>query len=129
MPKRYLATRIERGRGGHHVHQPPRRMAVRVLELQPSVVAPGLVGSVAALADDALAPDFTGPVSFSTGQDIRGRFRVTPGNRLSEQMMRARFAELGAAALIGSPADLGKLVDDDTEKWAGIVRAANIRPE
>jgi tripartite-type tricarboxylate transporter receptor subunit TctC len=37
--------------------------------------------------------------------------------------------ELGGAALPGSPADFGKLIADETEKWGKVVRAANIKPE
>jgi hypothetical protein len=36
---------------------------------------------------------------------------------------------LGATVLQGSPADFGKLIADETEKWANVVRAANIKPE
>jgi hypothetical protein len=31
--------------------------------------------------------------------------------------------------LAGSPADFGKLIADDTEKWAKVIRAANIKPQ
>jgi hypothetical protein len=31
--------------------------------------------------------------------------------------------------LPGSPGDFGKLIADETEKWAKVIRAANIRPE
>ena len=43
--------------------------------------------------------------------------------------MKARLADLGGTALAGSPADFGKLIADETEKWAKVVRAANIKPE
>jgi tripartite-type tricarboxylate transporter receptor subunit TctC len=39
-----------------------------------------------------------------------------------------RLAEFGNTVLSGSPADFGKHLMDDSEKWAGIIRAANIRP-
>jgi hypothetical protein len=29
----------------------------------------------------------------------------------------------------GTPADFGKLIAEDTEKWAKVIRAANIKPE
>jgi len=29
----------------------------------------------------------------------------------------------------GSPADFGKLIADETEKWGKVIRAANIKPE
>ena len=43
--------------------------------------------------------------------------------------MKARLADLGGTALAGSPADFGKLIADETEKWAKVIRAANIKPE
>jgi hypothetical protein len=39
------------------------------------------------------------------------------------------MAESGGNALAGSPADFGKLIADETEKWAKVIRAANIKPE
>jgi hypothetical protein len=30
---------------------------------------------------------------------------------------------------VGSPADFGKLISDETEKWGKVVRAANIKPD
>jgi tripartite-type tricarboxylate transporter receptor subunit TctC len=42
---------------------------------------------------------------------------------------RARFNDLGGAMLPGSPADFGKLVAEDTEKWGRVMKFANIKPE
>ena len=36
---------------------------------------------------------------------------------------------LGGTVLAGSPADFGKLIADETEKWGKVIRAANIKPE
>ena len=41
--------------------------------------------------------------------------------------MNARFADIGGIVLTGSPADFGKLIRDETEKWAKVIRAANIK--
>jgi len=41
----------------------------------------------------------------------------------------ASRANLGGMILPGSPADFGKLVADETEKWAKVIRAANIKPD
>jgi tripartite-type tricarboxylate transporter receptor subunit TctC len=41
--------------------------------------------------------------------------------------MRARLADMGGTALPGLPADFGKLIAAETEKWAKVIRAANIR--
>jgi tripartite-type tricarboxylate transporter receptor subunit TctC len=48
---------------------------------------------------------------------------------LADPKMKARFADEGAAVLPGSPADFGKLIADETEKWGRVVRAANIKAE
>ena len=47
---------------------------------------------------------------------------------LVDPKLKARLADLGGAAIRGSPADLGKLIAEETEKW-GKVRAAHIKPE
>ena len=47
---------------------------------------------------------------------------------LADPKIKARLAELGGTVLAGSPADFGKLIADETEKWAKVIRAANIKP-
>jgi tripartite-type tricarboxylate transporter receptor subunit TctC len=47
---------------------------------------------------------------------------------LASPTLKARLAKLGGRALGGSPADFGKLIADETEKWGKVIRAANIRP-
>ena len=48
---------------------------------------------------------------------------------LVDPKIKARLAELGGTTLPGSPADFGKLIADDTEKWGKVIRALNIKPE
>jgi len=48
---------------------------------------------------------------------------------LADPKMKARLADLGGTVIAGSPADFGKLIAEETEKWAKVIRAANIRPE
>jgi hypothetical protein len=43
--------------------------------------------------------------------------------------MKARLVDLGGTVLALSPADFGKLIADDTEKWGKVIRAANIKAE
>jgi hypothetical protein len=43
--------------------------------------------------------------------------------------MKARIADLGATVLPGSPADFGKLIADETEKWGKVIKAAGIKAE
>ena len=48
---------------------------------------------------------------------------------LADRKMRARFADFGATVLPGSSADFGRLITEDTEKWAKVIKFADIKPE
>ena len=48
---------------------------------------------------------------------------------LADPKIKARLADLDGTVLAGSPADFGKLIADETEKWGKVIRAANIKPE
>ena len=48
---------------------------------------------------------------------------------LADPKMKAQLADLGGTVLAGSPAEFGKLIADDTAKWAKVIRAANIKAE
>ena len=48
---------------------------------------------------------------------------------LADPKMKARFADLGGIEIAGSPGDFEKLVAEETEKWAKVVRAANLKAE
>ena len=48
---------------------------------------------------------------------------------LADPKLKARFAELGSPVLPGSPTDFGKLIIQDTEKWAKVVKFAGIKAD
>jgi tripartite-type tricarboxylate transporter receptor subunit TctC len=48
---------------------------------------------------------------------------------LADPMIEARLADIGCMLLKGSPADFGKLIADETDKWGKIIREAHIRAE
>jgi tripartite-type tricarboxylate transporter receptor subunit TctC len=48
---------------------------------------------------------------------------------VADPKIKARLLDLGGTELSGSPADFGKLIADETEKWGKVIRAANIKPE
>ena len=48
---------------------------------------------------------------------------------LADAKFKARLADLDGTVLGGSPADFGKLLAEETEKWGKVIRAANIRPQ
>ena len=48
---------------------------------------------------------------------------------LADPKLKARLADLGGTVLPGSPADFGKHIAEETEKWGKVIRAANIKVE
>jgi tripartite-type tricarboxylate transporter receptor subunit TctC len=49
--------------------------------------------------------------------------------RFADPKMKAQLAELGAEVLSGSPADFGKLIAQDTEKWGKVIKFAGIKAD
>ena len=48
---------------------------------------------------------------------------------LADARIRARLADLGGTIMAGSPADFGQHIVSETEKWAKVIRTANINAE
>jgi tripartite-type tricarboxylate transporter receptor subunit TctC len=48
---------------------------------------------------------------------------------LTDTKMKARFAAIGGVPLVDSPADFGKLIVQETEKWAKVVKATGMKPQ
>jgi|SRR5215467_15410804 len=48
---------------------------------------------------------------------------------LADPRMKARISDMGAAPFVSSPADFGKLIADETQKWAKVVKFAGLKPE
>jgi tripartite-type tricarboxylate transporter receptor subunit TctC len=64
-----------------------------------------------------------------TPREIIDKLNKTINDILADPTAKARFTELGASLLPGSPADFGKLVADETEKWGKVIRFAGIKAE
>ena len=64
-----------------------------------------------------------------TPTEIVDRLNKEINDALADPKIKARLADLGGTVLPGSPADFGKLIADETEKWGKVIRAANIKPE
>jgi tripartite-type tricarboxylate transporter receptor subunit TctC len=48
---------------------------------------------------------------------------------LADPIMKKRLTDLGAAVFAGSPADFGKFIADEIEKWRKVIKSAGIKPE
>jgi tripartite-type tricarboxylate transporter receptor subunit TctC len=64
-----------------------------------------------------------------TNTEIVDKLNKEINTILADPKTKARFAELSASVLVGSPADFGKHVADETEKWAKVVRFAGAKPD
>jgi tripartite-type tricarboxylate transporter receptor subunit TctC len=62
-----------------------------------------------------------------TPSEIIGKLNIEINAALGDPRMKARFADIGGMVLPGLPADFGKLIRDETEKWANVIRAAKIK--
>ena len=101
--------------------------------------------AVTATTRSDVLPDIPTVVEFVPGYEASAWFgigapKATPAEiveKLNKEInagvadpkMKARLADVGATALSGSSADFGKFVGDETEKWAKVIKFANIKPE
>ena len=90
-------------------------------------------------------PDVTSVGEFVPGYEASGWFGVgapkaTPAEiveklnkevnaALHDPKMKARLADLGGEPLTGSPAELAKMIADETEKWGKVIKFAGIKPQ
>jgi tripartite-type tricarboxylate transporter receptor subunit TctC len=63
----------------------------------------------------------------ATPPEIIERLNKEINAALADPKIRARLADLGGTLLVGSPTDFGKLIAEETEKWAKVVKFAGIR--
>jgi tripartite-type tricarboxylate transporter receptor subunit TctC len=64
-----------------------------------------------------------------TPPEIVERLNVEINAGLADPKLRARLTDLGCTPVPGSPVEFGKLIADETEKWAKVIKFANIKPE
>jgi tripartite-type tricarboxylate transporter receptor subunit TctC len=65
----------------------------------------------------------------STPREIVDKLNKEIDAGLADPVFAARLVDLGATAFRASPANLDELVVEQTEKWARVIRTANIKPE
>jgi tripartite-type tricarboxylate transporter receptor subunit TctC len=65
----------------------------------------------------------------NTPAEIVDRLNKEINAALADPKIKARLADLGGTPLVGSPADFGKLIAEETEKWGKVIRAANIKAD
>ena len=65
----------------------------------------------------------------NTPVEIVDRLNKEINAGLADTKMKQRLADLGGVPLPGSPAEFGRLVIEETEKWSKVIRFAGIKPE
>jgi tripartite-type tricarboxylate transporter receptor subunit TctC len=65
----------------------------------------------------------------NTPAEIVGKLNREINAAIADPAMKARFAAIGGEPLPGSPAEFGRLIAEETEKWGKVVRAAGLKPE
>jgi tripartite-type tricarboxylate transporter receptor subunit TctC len=65
----------------------------------------------------------------ATPAEIVGKLNKEINAGLADPKMKAHLADLGGVALPGSPAEFGKLIADETENWAKVIKFAGIKPQ
>ena len=65
----------------------------------------------------------------STPADIVEKLNKEINAGLADPRLKARLADLGGTVLAGSPADFGKFIAEETEKWGKVIKSAGIKPE
>jgi tripartite-type tricarboxylate transporter receptor subunit TctC len=102
------------------------------------------LGVTSAMRSEAL-PDLPAIGEFVPGYEISNWYGVgapkgTPADvidkinkeinaGLADPKLRARLADLGDTPLALSPAEFGRLIADETEKWGNVIRALNIKAD
>ena len=64
-----------------------------------------------------------------TPVEIVEKLNAATNAGLADAAIKAKLAALGGIELPGSPAEFGKLIADQTERWGDVIRAAQIKPE
>ena len=64
-----------------------------------------------------------------TPPEIVDKLNATVNAGLADPKLKARLADLGGTPLLGTAADFGKLIAEETEKWAKVVKFSGARPD
>jgi tripartite-type tricarboxylate transporter receptor subunit TctC len=117
-----LPSSIEHIRAG-------RLRALAVTTAMPSEALPG-IPTVGDFVPGYEASAFFGIAApRTTPPEIVRRLNGAINAILADPQARARLAELGGTTLAGSPTDFGKLIAEETEKWAKVVKFSGARPD
>jgi len=64
----------------------------------------------------------------NTSAEIIDRLNSEINAALADPTMKGRLADLGGVPIPMTPAEFGKFISNETDKWGRVIRAANIKP-
>jgi len=64
-----------------------------------------------------------------TSTEIVDKLNAAVNAGLADPKLKARLVDLGGSMLAGTPADFGKVIAEETEKWAKVVKFSGARPD
>jgi len=103
--------------------------ALAVTSEAPSEALPGVPTAAAAVPGyNAYVWDAIGAPA-KTPPDVIDKLNKAINAVLAEPAMKTRFTELGAEPMIMTPAQFGKYMAEETEKWGKVVKFAHIKPD
>jgi len=65
----------------------------------------------------------------NTPAEVIEKLNTAVNVSIADANLETKLANLGGTVLAGSPADFGKLIAEETEKWGKVIVAANIKPQ
>ena len=65
----------------------------------------------------------------NTPAQIIGKLNSEINAALADPQIKSRIEDLGFSVAPASPAEFGKFIADETEKWAKVIRSAGIKPD
>ena len=92
-----------------------------------------LLPELPTVADFVAGYESSGPFGLGAPKDtppaVLERLNKEINAVLADPKVKARLADLGSEPLTGSPADIGRMLVTETDKWAKVIKAANIKVE
>ena len=104
-----------------------RALAVTTATRMPDLPEVPTVGDTVAGYEASQWYGFAAPKN--TPAEIVDKLNKEINAAMADPGMKARLAAIGGETIPGGPADFGKLIAEETEKWGKVVRTAGIKPE
>ena len=94
-----------------------------------AATAPDLPGNAEFVADYEVSSWYGIGAPRNTPADVVDTLNEAVNAGLADPKLKKQLEDQGGIEMAGTPADFGKLIADETEKWAKVIKFANIKPD